>query len=511
LLATHDWLGVSQKPQDVGKQPYNAGLQQAMKWLETGDNSTTLNDKRTMYVGYNLYVLDLIGRTSGFKFLGAHDWYREIAQRLVAVQWPNGAFGRSPNGIDPVIQTAYTLLFLSGGRNPVFIQKLRFDGAWSNRPRDLANVTRFASHELERSLNWQAVPLERQWTDWLDSPVLYIASHEALRLSNEDLDKLREYVQSGGMLLTHADAGSHAFTKFVDETLAPALFPQYPMQDILENDAIYSTQYHLKNPLPKLRGVRNGSRWLMIHSPTDLASSWQSRSEKTARTNFELAVNLFLYAAGKGELRNRVALSYLPEPARPPAKSIDIMRLRYGGNWDPEPHAWVQFDRWMQSTNATRLQVQVSALADLKPQNAPLAVLTGTADYAPTDVEIAALKSFVEAGGWLLIDDCGGSGSFSDCVQTKWLPKLSEENLTAIPDDDPLLAGVSPKYREGTTERVGATTKPLSVTIGKGKIIYSPIDLTTGLLGANTSGILGYKPASAMSFAKNVVTASANH
>src|SRR5438874_212690 len=227
------------------------------------------------------------------------------------------------------------------------------------------------------------------------------------------------------MLLTRADAGSRAFTRYVEQTLAPALFPGYAIQDVPENDSIYSTQYHLKNPLPKLRGVRNGSRWLMVHSQTDLASSWQSRSEKAARTNFELAVNLFIYAAGKGDLRNRVALSYLPEPAQPPGKSIDITRLSYGGNWDPEPHAWVQFDRWMQATAATKLQVQVTALADLKSQGAALAVVTGTADYTPTDAEIAALKRYVEAGGWLLIDDCGGAGNFSDPVQTKWLPKLS--------------------------------------------------------------------------------------
>jgi len=41
---------------------------------------------------------------------------------------------------------------------------------------------------------------------------------------------------------------------------------------------------------------------------------------------------------------------------------------------------------------------------------------------------------------------------------------------------------------------------------GKGVVIFSPLDLTTGLLGANTYGILGYQPAFAQDFVRNVVS-----
>ena len=123
--------------------------------------------------------------------------------------------------------------------------------------------------------------------------------------------------------------------------------------------------------------------------------------------------------------------------------------------------------------------------------------------------ELSALKSFVESGGWLVIDDCGGSGKFAGWIESQWLPKLADAKPQPIPDSDPLLADLSPKYREGTTQRLGNSVKPKWLTVGKGKIIYSPIDYTTGLLGANTSGILGYKPASAMGFVKDVLLASA--
>jgi hypothetical protein len=509
LFVTHDWLTQAQKPGTVSAQPYNQGLTAGMKWLEEADNSTTLSDAATYYVGYNLFTLERIGLSSGYKYFGTHDWYRELSQRVVGVQWPNGAFGKTYEGYDAVVQTAFTILFLSRGRHPIFMEKLRFDGQWANHPRDVANATAFASRELERKLNWEVVPIDHEWTDWLDSPVLFIASHQAPVLKDSDIEKLRSYANSGGLLFTHADAGSAAFTDFVEKTLAPKLYPNYEMQDVPESDPIYSVQYKLNAPLPKLRGINNGSRWLLIHSPLDLGTNWQARSEKPARSSFELAVNLFVYAAGKSDLRNRLASPYIAERSDKPAASIPIARLSYSGNWNPEPYAWTRFDRWMQTNADRKLDITTVSAADLKPGAAKLAVLTGTSNAIPTDAEISAIKSFLESGGTLLIDDCGGTGKFADAVRENWLTKLSSDKPGVIPEDDAILKGLSPKYREGTQQRLGTAYQPMSLKIGAGRVIFSPIDITTGLLGANTSGVLGYQPASALTFAKNFVLETA--
>src|SRR5207248_8214444 len=115
-----------------------------------------------------LYGIERAGLASGFKYFGKHDWYRELAQRILLTQGGDGAWGESN-----VIETAYHLLFLSRGRHPILMNKLRFDGYWANRPRDLANLARFAGKQLERPLNWQVVPLDNDYTDWMDSPILY--------------------------------------------------------------------------------------------------------------------------------------------------------------------------------------------------------------------------------------------------------------------------------------------------------------------------------------------------
>ena len=51
------------------------------------------------------------------------------------------------------------------------------------------------------------------------------------------------------------------------------------MQDIPGDDPIYSALYKLDSKNLKLRGVKNGSRWVLIHSPVDLAHHWQARFE----------------------------------------------------------------------------------------------------------------------------------------------------------------------------------------------------------------------------------------
>ena len=509
LRVTQNWQNISQTI--PGRQTDSSGLLQAMNWLQSADNSTTLRDDQTDYVGYNLFMLNLVGQASGYKYLGSHDWYHEIANTVIPVQWPNGAFGRTPDGCEAVLQTAYTMIFLSRGLHPVFMEKLHFSATWNNRPRDLANLSRFTSRQLERSLNWEVMPTSHDWTDWLDSPVLYIASHESPALSPAEMDKLRAYYLAGGMLFTHADGGSPEFKQYIEQKLVPALFPNYKLQDIPANDPIYSIQFPLKAPLPKLRGVSNGSRWLLVDSPVDLSANWQTRNEKSARASYELATNLFVYASGKTEPRSRLALTWLTDANPVPQQSIKITRLSYSGNWDPEPYSWTRFDRWMQNNAGLKLQIDSTPLADLKPGVAKLAVLTGTSDYSPTDKEIEALKNFVTSGGNLLIDDCGGDGTFAHSIETNWLPRLSTDKFEPLEATDPLLANdaSTPQYREGTLAHLGNSYHPMSLTIGNGRIIYCSIDLTTGLLGANTASILGYQPPSAMSFTKNVILTSA--
>jgi hypothetical protein len=349
LFVTHDYLDTPMYigAGNTGRDPLTPALSKGLAHLEDGDNSIALVDGEIYYLGYNLFGMERVALASGYKYFGKHEWYRALTTRVLPLQWPNGSFGRADQGFDTLADTAFTLLFLARGRHPIFMNKLKFDGHWSNRPHDIANLTRFTRQETERQLNWQVVGIDRDWRDWADAPILYIASHEAPRVWTQDFDKLRAFALAGGLIFTHADSDSEAFSAFV-ETLAKRLFPEFAMKDVSPEDLLFTGQFKLKSPLPKLRGVHNGTRWLLVHSPKDLNTAWQTRSEKVERKNFELGVNLFAYATGMADLRNRLDSTYIPAPTDKPVAQIKLAQLQYAGNWDPEPFAWQRSARWLQ-------------------------------------------------------------------------------------------------------------------------------------------------------------------
>jgi hypothetical protein len=499
LFVTHDYLDAPRIGAQVGREPFSKALAKGLAYLEQGDNSVNLNG------GYTLYGLERAGLASGFKYFGTHDWYRELAAAVIRDQEPDGSWGGE-------IETAYHLLFLARGRHPILMNKLRYDGYWANRPRDVANLARFGSRELERPLNWQVVPITRNWTDWTDSPILYIASHKAVKLSDEEVDKIRNFVEAGGLLFTQADGNSVEADQWA-RALAKKLFPLYEMKDLPEGHEIYSILYK-PNPHPGLRGVSNGARLLMVHSPTDVTQYWQMRQEKTRRSLFELGINLYLYASGKSDLRNRLASTFIPPQGAAGGGSVSVVRVKYPGNWDPEPVAWGRFGRYFQRETDVKLDVSAVDLERLDPKLAPLAHWTGTDAYTPTQAQLDALRKFVEGGGVLVVDPAGGSGEFYESARQALAKAFPESRGETVSRDHPMLNASGPGMEDLSKPAVRLYVKSKgfgtggrldSFRFGKGAVIYNPLDIESGLLGTNTWGILGFEPAYASSLMKNIV------
>jgi hypothetical protein len=86
--------------------------------------------------------------------------------------------------------------------------------------------------------------------------------------------------------------------------------------------------------------------------------------------------------------------------------------------------------------------------------------------------------------------------------------------LHRLPPSHPLLAGALPgaadlsagaDLRHFAANQLKGAGPPEEFVHGKGRVIFSSLDLTTGLLNTNTWGILGYAPGYAQSFLKDVI------
>jgi hypothetical protein len=504
MLVAEDHLGVGSDVEDAGRPAYTATVARGLAWLSAGDHCVTLPG---LYPNYCLYGLERAGLASGIKTFGSHDWYRELAARQVPAQAPDGSWGN-------VIDTAFNLLFLARGRHPILFDKLQFDGAWDNRPRDVAHLTDYAGRQLERPFNWQVVPLSAGWSNWMDAPVLFVASHRPPTLTDADLAQLRTYAENGGLIFTHADLSSTAFNAFVAD-LAAKLFPHYPLHDLPADDPVYRSLYPLNHttPLPVLRGVSNGSRWLLLHSPVDLGKDWQLH-EIARPVPFQVGLNVFMYGNGKAGYPNRLRTPYVPEPAVQPITTTTVARVVYAGDWNPEPAAAGRFARVFLNDTSIRVSVTDVDARALDARTTPLALLTGTGPVPLNPQQLLAIHRYVTDGGVLLLDACGGSAATRQDLLTHLLPTaFPEAPPTDLPADHPIVAGTlpcmtpfDPRLRPLAAELAGARNAPVqAVQVGRGLVLFSPVDLTTGLLGTHTWGVNGYTPEAAYALARNAL------
>ena len=508
LLVAEDQTDVRDVVAAVGHPPFTPALARGLDWIEAGDRSVAL--PAGSYRTYGLYGVERAALASGFKRFGTHDWYRELAAAALARQAADGSW----NDGDPVVDTAFTLLFLARGRHPVLMNKLRYDGFWANRPRDVANLARFATRTLERPFNWQVVTTRNGWVDWTDAPVLFVAGHQAVPLTDADVAGLRAYAENGGLIFTHADGDSPEFTAFVED-LAKRLFPAYPLADLPPDHPVYSSFYRLKPPLPRLQGVSNGSRLLLVHTSADLNKAWQVNDPAGKPTPFDAGLNVFAYAAGKSNWRNKLDPAYVPEPAGVrPVLTTTVARVKYDGNWNPEPAALPRFARLLLPETGVKLDFADVPATGLDAAKMPVAFLTGTATVRLTDADETALHDYVAAGGVLVVDAAGGSADFNQSVHADVLPgAFPRDPPQAMSPDDPFHAGtgegmtpLTDRLRPGAAERLNMATAPLqSIAVGRGRVLVSTVDLTTGLLGTATWPVVGYTPDESYAVVRNAL------
>jgi hypothetical protein len=137
----------------------------------------------------------------------------------------------------------------------------------------------------------------------------------------------------------------------------------------------------------------------------------------------------------------------------------------------------------------------------LDAKKTPVAHLTGNTAVQFTDDQAAALRKFVESGGIVLIDPCGGAKSFDASVREGLLanafPGAAPEKL---PKNHPILTAdtedaepLALKLRPYDVDKLNLTTPSLEqIKAGKGAVILSRVDITTGLLGTHALTVIGY-------------------
>ncbi len=491
-------------------QPLLDAIERGLDWL--GRNFTTENPRGArQWKYYYLYGVERVGRASGRKYLRSVDWFRIGAAELLNAQREDGSWDSQ------LRDTCFALMFLCHGRAPLLFNKLDFGGDWNNYLRDVAGLDRYAQHAFERLLNWQIVSLDGNPDDLLEAPVLYLTGRDAWTPTERQVRRLREYCLRGGLLLAVVQQGGDGFAESM-RSLAAAMFPQYPLAELPATHPLFTGQVQFSIPKPpRVLAVHNGVRTLVLVCTEDIARTWNRYRVGATPREFWLGCNVYMYATDKRIVRSRLqtpAITAKPVKIR---RTIEVARVRYAGDWNVEPRGWPRLAAWMNNTTATRLLVEPEVTLDSAAlRDFRVAYMTGTRAFKLTARERAGLRRFLANGGTLLADAAGGSTEFRRSLERELTALLGRppENLRA---DHPILtgagiAGARPLSNVGYRRAVrrpgrGKRPPPLRAFVRgrRAVVIYSPLDISAGLLGTQVFGCRGYAPESALAVVRNML------
>jgi hypothetical protein len=496
----------------------------ALMTIQKGINrlDTTFANWGGGHGNYYMYGIERVGLACGYKYFNGKDWYKDGAAHLLKTQKADGSWG-------PTYATAFSMLFLIRGQHPVLFNKLRYNGDWNNRPRDLASLTRWMSKGYERTLNWQIVDLKMPLRDWHDAPILVITGTKEPGFTEADISKLRTFVLQGGTILSVAEStfSSTAFDNAMRK-IYEQMLPDYKITSLPKGHELYTHKVYYDLPAHELKFevVSNGVRPLIIHTKRDIIGSWQGGvvGKKTVG-HFKAATNIARYVAGQlKSLRNRGVSHWPVNRGGAVSKTIRISRLKHSGNWNPEPMSDKALVMKMQNRAKINLEIGAPvAITDLPAAGVKLALMTGTDAVTFTDAERAALKKFVEDGGTVFIDVAGGKGDFGEDKPFARSIRDTLKKIFGRRNKPRQLSSESPlytvdgnniqsvQYRQHTKLKMTEKKLPMIRAImvggrsGRPAVLYSEMDLTAGMVGYPSLVVNGYTPDSAFKLMRNII------
>jgi hypothetical protein len=475
-----------------GVQKSDERIDKALAWL--GSTFTVHSNPAVgnrQYGGgwlfYYLYGIERVGRITGHRFLinrngEPHDWYREGAAMFVKIQQANGIWrGGNDTESEPLIGTSFGLLFMSKGRRPVLMGKLQHGRTndWAHHRADVANLTAYAEMKWKRDfpigLSWQVIDLNRASVeDLLQTPVLFMNGSQAPEVSDEQVKKLRDYLDRGGFIFAEATCGTAKKPDRSDPN--PASFDA-GFRKLMEKVFEDKPEHHLKllgpehpvwraeQPVPPdqvrpLLGIEYGCRTSVIYAPPpweddpagNLSCYWEvaaGRNQKfSAKITAEIAganaigINVLAYATNrelKSKEENFAINAGNTKHSTSDRSVMYLAKLRHPGGCDAAPGALPGMLR------AVEREMGIKAAAPSEPIPITSTALFdhhfvfmhGRSAFRFTPAEREQLRKYLsdDRGGTLLVDAICANPAFADSFRREIQEILPEGKLQPIPSD----------------------------------------------------------------------------
>jgi hypothetical protein len=463
-------------------------IERGLQWL--GKNFAIAHNPggSAGFLLYYLYGVERVGRLTAQRFIGGRDWYREGADFLIRSKTGlSGSWkGAGPPENDERIATGLALLFLSKGRRPILLSKLKHNGDdWNQHRSDVHNLARYVESRWKLDLTWQVVDLKAATIDDLSqSKVLYYCGRnnplQGSAADQEQLaEKLRGYLDRGGFVFAEAYCSGAAFDKGFRALMA-RVFPEreYRLKLLPPEHPVWRMEERVDPDLAKpLWGIDFGCRTSVVYSPPDpagklpqsLSCLWEvSRPGRDVKysapvqarvtAGLSIGINVLAYATNR-ELQSKEAV-FDKRPEKRPGDQyargrLHIANLRHPGGCHAAPRALANLlDAAAGELDLrTATEVQEINITDEALFDHHLVFMHGRNAFHLTSAERRQLKKFVQRGGLVLANSICASRMFAESFRREMEMIFPDVQLEPIPADDPLLTSAYGGFDLSTVTR----------------------------------------------------------
>lgn len=434
---------------------------------------------------YFLYGLERVGRLSGRRFIGGRDWYREGAERLVQTQRTlsksSAWIGIGPvEGENTTLATCFALLFLSKGRRPVVLGKLKHgedQRDWNLHRGAVSNLVDEVERSWKTYLTWQTIETKAATTtDLLEAPVLIISGSRPLQLAAGEKKALREYVEQGGFVLAEACDGNgcrgepfaESFRKLMRE-----LFPNSPLRPLPADHPIWFAERKVNfDDLPHgsqltIEGLDSCCRTSVVLCNKTLTGYWELSTgrrrndypedvKRQVEASLRLGQNILAYATNRQlkEKLERPQVAVSAAQQRSLRGLLSVAKLNHAGGAEEAPNALPNLLRESRRMLQMRMAVDTQLISPADPNlpDYPVLFMHGRRAFRFTPAERSAIREYLANGGFIIVNSICASPQFTSSVRREFAA-LADTQLSRIP----------PKHAMFTTEFNGFNLAQVSV------------------------------------------------
>lgn len=171
-----------------------------------------------------------------------------------------------------------------GFSQDIAVLKYSGGGDWYANPTSLPNLVKFCNQNIKTKLNPKVNSVDVGSAELFLYPFVHMTGHGNVVFSNNDIQNLQNYLNSGGFL--HID-DNYGMDEYIRKEIKK-LFPNTALVEIPKTHAIFQTPYSFPNGLPKIHehdnkqpqayGIFIDNRLAVLYTfECDLGDGWENQ------------------------------------------------------------------------------------------------------------------------------------------------------------------------------------------------------------------------------------------